>query len=414
MGDIAIHTANLSKRYRLGPHEPYLALRDVLAKGVKAPFRLFSSVRIGHPSATADFIWALKDVCLEVKHGEIVGIIGRNGTGKSTLLKVLTRITHPTSGYAQVWGRVGSLLEVGTGFHPELTGRENIYLSGSILGMTKVEITRRFDEIVAFAGVERFLDTAAKHYSSGMYMRLAFAVAAHLEPDVLLVDEVLAVGDLEFQRKCLGKMESVSQTGRTVLFVSHQMNQIRRLCSQVIWMDAGGIRKIGPTADVVGAYETATTSGHGSEARAAAASDVKARFIGWKIEEPSNENPHLLTSVGPVTVKFTVQVNRPLRMGHHGVALYDYENRLMWARAANNLELEVGNHGLYYSFPMLPLRPGIYSWHVSVYDEHGLVDVWFCSPEMTVGTENYQHPADRWSGVLNMPSQFTINGTGRI
>jgi lipopolysaccharide transport system ATP-binding protein len=411
MSDVAIYTENLSKRYRLGPQERYLALRDVLAKCLKASVRLFRSER-SHQAAAADFIWALKDVCLEVRHGEIVGIIGRNGTGKSTLLKVLTRITQPTSGYAEVWGRVGSLLEVGTGFHPELTGRENIYLSGSILGMTKAEITRRFAEIVAFAGVERFLDTPAKHYSSGMYMRLAFAVAAHLEPDVLLVDEVLAVGDLEFQKKCLGKMESVSQTGRTILFVSHQMNQIRRLCSQVIWMDGGGIRKIGPTAEVVGAYEAAMTSGNGNAQRAANAADVKARFIRWRIEEASTDNPHLLTSVGPVTLVFTIQVNQPLRMGHQGVALYNYDNQLMWARAVNNLELEAGSYDLSYNFPMMPLPPGTYSWQVAMYDEHGLVDIWPCSPAMTVGTENYQAPWDRWNGVLNMPSQFAVNGTG--
>jgi lipopolysaccharide transport system ATP-binding protein len=412
VSDIAIRTENLSKRYRLGPQERYLALRDVLAKGFKAPAQLFRGGRSYQPRTIADFIWALRDVCLEVKHGEIVGIIGRNGTGKSTLLKVLTRITKPTSGYAEVWGRIGSLLEVGTGFHPELTGRENIYLSGSILGMTKAEINRRFDAIVAFAGVERFLDTPAKHYSSGMYMRLAFAVAAHLETDVLLVDEVLAVGDLEFQKKCLGKMASVSRTGRTILFVSHQMNQIRRLCSQVIWMDGGGIRKIGPTPEVVGAYEAAMTSGHGNERRAADASNVTARHISWKIEEPGTENPHLLTSLGPVTVKFTVQVNRPLRMGVHGIALYNSGNQVMWARAANNLELEVGSHDLCYKFPMLPLPPGIYSWQVGMYDEHGLVDAWFCSPEMTAATENYQHPADHWNGVLNIPSQFKVNGRG--
>jgi lipopolysaccharide transport system ATP-binding protein len=411
MSDIAIHTTNLSKRYRLGPRERYLALRDVLAKCFQAPVCVFRSNQPRQPRAAADFIWALRDVCLEVKHGEIVGIIGRNGTGKSTLLKVLTRITQPTSGYAEVWGRVGSLLEVGTGFHPELTGRENIYLSGSILGMTKAEITRRFDEIVAFAGIERFLDTPAKHYSSGMYMRLAFGVAAHLEPDVLLVDEVLAVGDLEFQKKCLGKMESVSQTGRTILFVSHQMNQIRRLCSQVIWMEGGSIQKVGPAAEVVGAYEAAMTSGHGNEPRASDTSNVKARFIRWRIEEASTENPHLLTSLRPVTVKFTIIANRPLRMGHQGVALYNCENQLMWARDVNHLELEAGSYDLSYNFPMLPLRPGTYSWHVAMYDEHGLVDEWFCSPAMTVSTENYQAPWDRWNGVLNMPSQFKVYDT---
>ena len=183
--------------------------------------------------------WALKDVSLEVKEGEVLGLIGRNGAGKTTLLKILSRITKPTTGWAEIHGRVGSLLEVGTGFHPELTGRENAFLSGAILGMPKSEITRKFDEIVAFAELEKFIDTPVKHYSSGMYVRLAFAVAAHLEPEILLVDEVLAVGDINFQKKCLGKMGDVARAGRTVILVSHQINQIRRLCHRVIWVDDG-------------------------------------------------------------------------------------------------------------------------------------------------------------------------------
>src|SRR5581483_8300721 len=246
MSNVAIRIDNTSKRYRLGRRERYLALRDVLTNTITAPLRFFRKSAEPEPEQ----IWALKDICLDVKQGEIVGMIGRNGAGKSTLLKVLTRITKPSSGRAQVWGRVGSLLEVGTGFHPELTGRENIFMSGSILGMRRTEIQRKFDEIVAFSGIEKFLDTPAKHYSSGMYTRLGFAVAAHLEPEVLLVDEVLAVGDLEFQKKCLGKMKEVSQGGRTVVLVSHQMNQIRRLCDKVLWMDFGQIRKLGPTAEV--------------------------------------------------------------------------------------------------------------------------------------------------------------------
>src|SRR5712671_7237723 len=206
-------------------------------------------------------MWALRDVSLQVEHGEVIGIIGRNGSGKTTLLKILSRITRPSAGWAEIYGRVGSLLEVGTGFHPELTGRENIYLSGAILGMSRREVDRKFDTIVAFSGVERFIDTPLKHFSTGMQMRLAFAVAAHLEPDILFVDEVLAVGDLEFQKKCLGKMEEVSGSGRTILFVSHQMNQIRRLCKRVIWLDGGEIYKSGPTAAVLGAYEAALSSG---------------------------------------------------------------------------------------------------------------------------------------------------------
>src|SRR3974390_268716 len=248
MSHLTIQVENLSKSYRLGRRERYLALRDVLTNALTAPLRLLQR------GPAAELIWALRDVNLEVHQGEILGIVGRNGAGKSTLLKVLTRITKPTSGRARIWGRVGSLLEVGTGFHPELTGRENIFMSGSILGMKKSEIQSKFDQIVTFAGVEKFLDTPAKHYSSGMYTRLGFAVAAHLEPEVLLVDEVLAVGDIEFQKKCLGKMKEVSQGGRTVVLVSHQMNQIRRLCDKVLWMDYGQVRMLGPTAEVVGAY----------------------------------------------------------------------------------------------------------------------------------------------------------------
>src|SRR5579864_575177 len=208
MTDTVIHVEAIGKRYRVGERERYVALRDVLASAMRLR---------GRRKQPKDFVWAVRDVSLEVKRGEVVGLIGRNGAGKTTLLKLLARITRPTSGSADIQGRVGSLLEVGTGFHPELTGHENIYLSGAILGMSKKEIDHKYDEIVAFAEVERFIDTPLKHFSSGMQMRLAFAVAAHLEPEILLVDEVLAVGDIAFQKKCLGKMEQVSRTGRTIL-----------------------------------------------------------------------------------------------------------------------------------------------------------------------------------------------------
>src|ERR1700677_651054 len=240
MSESVIHVEDLGKRYKIGERERYFALRDVLTRTLSAPFRKTGARQ------QADYLWALKDVSLDVHQGEVVGVIGRNGAGKTTLLKLLSRITRPTTGFAEIRGRVGSLLEVGTGFHPELTGRENIYLSGAILGMRHREIDRKMDAIVAFAEVERFLSSPLKFYSSGMQMRLAFAVAAHLEPEILLVDEVLAVGDLEFQRKCLGKMEKVSQGGRTVVLVSHQLNQIRRLCKTVVWLDKGQVREVGP------------------------------------------------------------------------------------------------------------------------------------------------------------------------
>src|SRR5213080_4833575 len=240
-GDVAIRCQGLGKQYRLGPRQRYRALRDTLPALALAPFRgLRSAIGFGRPTAQGATLWALRDVSFEVSAGEIVGIIGANGAGKSTLLKILSRITAPTEGQAEIHGRVGSLLEVGTGFHPELTGRENVYLNGAILGMHRAEIERKFDEIVAFAETEKFLDTPVKRYSSGMYVRLAFAVAAHLEPEILVVDEVLAVGDAEFQKKCLGKMREVAEGhGRTVLFVSHNMVAVQNLCSVAMLLQDG-------------------------------------------------------------------------------------------------------------------------------------------------------------------------------
>jgi len=245
---VAIATEELSKRYRIGElQSAYGTLRDSLAAAAK---RLVQRDHAPH----YEEIWALKDVSLEVPEGQVLGVIGRNGAGKSTLLKILTRITTPTSGRAEIRGRVGSLLEVGTGFHPELTGRENVFLNGSVLGMKQREIQGRFDEIVEFAGVEQFLDTPVKRYSSGMSVRLAFAVAAHLEPEILLVDEVLAVGDAEFQRRCLGRMEDLSQSGRTIVFVSHQMQAVAQLCDRAVLLEKGSVTLDGSSADVVAHY----------------------------------------------------------------------------------------------------------------------------------------------------------------
>jgi len=261
LSDAAIRTENLGKQYRLGEFDPRKTFRESLRHWVAAPVRrVFSpgkaaSARRPRPSGSKnETIWALRDVSLEVARGEVLGIIGRNGAGKTTLLKILAKITRPTTGRAELCGRLGSLLEVGTGFHPELTGRENVFFNGAILGMTRAEIRRKFDEIVAFSGVEKFLDTPIKRYSSGMSVRLAFSVAAHLEPEILVVDEVLAVGDAEFQKRCLGKMEHVARGGRTVLFVSHNMAAQQELCSRVIWLEDGSIRTDGPAQGVVMEY----------------------------------------------------------------------------------------------------------------------------------------------------------------
>lgn len=257
MNEIAIRCEGLGKRYRIGQRERYRALRDTLTDAMRSPLRLLNRAFSGSRSKNGDdenIIWALRDVSFEIKRGEVIGVIGRNGAGKSTLLKILSRITTPTEGMAEIHGRVGSLLEVGTGFHPELTGRENIYLNGSIMGMRKAEIERKFDDIVAFAEVAEFIDTPVKRYSSGMYVRLAFAVAAHLEPEILVVDEVLAVGDAEFQKKCLGKMGDVARKGRTVLLVSHNMQAIQALCHHALLIDAGRIIATGDAKSVVARY----------------------------------------------------------------------------------------------------------------------------------------------------------------
>jgi lipopolysaccharide transport system ATP-binding protein len=255
MTDIAIRCEGLAKQYQIGEREAYRTLRDVITRAFASPFRrLHSAARHSSNGRERLNFWALKDVSFDIKRGEVLGIIGRNGAGKSTLLKILSRITEPTRGYADTWGRVGSLLEVGTGFHPELTGRDNIFLNGAILGMRRSEIARKFDEIVAFAEVEKFIDTPVKRYSSGMYVRLAFAVAAHLEPEILFVDEVLSVGDANFQKKCLGKMGEVARGGRTVLFVSHNVPAITRLCNRCILLDSGTVLRDGATHEVMSVY----------------------------------------------------------------------------------------------------------------------------------------------------------------
>ena len=273
MSDIVIKVENLGKKYRLRHQAHHGAgLRHVLQDALTAPFRALRTRahalhkpknEVGGSEPSTEEFWALKDVSVEIKRGEVIGIIGRNGAGKSILLKILSRITDPTTGRIEIEGRVASLLEVGTGFHAELTGRENIYLNGTILGMTRREIKKKFDEIVAFAEVEKFLDTPVKHYSSGMYVRLAFAVAAHLEPEILIVDEVLAVGDAQFQQKCLGKMQDVSQReGRTILFVSHNLSALRTLCRTGILLDRGQLREVSPIGKAIQGYLGSTLTGN--------------------------------------------------------------------------------------------------------------------------------------------------------
>jgi len=401
MSTTVITAENLSKRYQRGMLATSGLLRDTLALAFRAPHRLL------RPDRKESF-WALKNISLEVPQGEVLGLIGRNGSGKTALLKILSRITRPTAGWAEIRGRVGSLLEVGTGFHPELTGRENTYLSGAILGMGKQEISRKFDEIVAFAELEQFIDTPVKHYSSGMYVRLAFAVAAHLEPEILLVDEVLAVGDIRFQKKCLGKMGEVAQAGRTVILVTHQLNQIRRLCHRVVWLDAGELRRAGSTSEIVSAYEAHMTSPDRPSSERTFDQKHGARFLSWSLLDSSTDSCHSISAPGPARFRFLLEVHSPVRRGHHGITLYNSDRQIVWGWAADDLELQPGIVELVYEFPYFPLRPGPYSWMLSLWSDGQNIDMWDAVPDLLIATENYQHSRDEWSGYLNLPSSFSF------
>ena len=398
----AIRVEGLGKRYRLRQREPYGTLRDVIVRAAKLPTRMLASQR---GRGEGDILWALRDVGFEIRDGEVVGIIGRNGSGKSTLLKILSRITEPTTGHALVRGRVGSLLEVGTGFHPELTGRENVFVNGAILGMRRRDILRHFDEIVGFAGVERFIDTPVKHYSSGMQMRLAFAVAAHLEPEILLVDEVLAVGDAEFQRRCLGKMKDVSLQGRTVLLVSHQMGQIRRLCETVIWLDRGQVRAAGPAGATIRAYEAGNSDPLDPGAPGSC-------FRGWEL----STGGHVLTDTGsPFTIRVHLGLAAPVSNGHFGLSILDGEDDSVVAGwAFEPLHLKAGAPVFDVELPQLPLRPGLYRLSLALFDGGNnltggkLIEKWTAVQPLGLDVPPVAHPQTEWAGLLNVPARLTV------
>lgn len=367
MSGCAIHVERLGKRYRIGHAIGARTLREDLVDLVRAPFRQRAAPRAAADDGT---VWALRDVSLEVRRGEVVGIIGGNGAGKSTLLKVLSRIVAPTEGWAEIQGRVGSLLEAGTGFHTELTGRENIYMSGAILGMRKAEIDRKFDEIVAFAEMEHFLDTPVKRYSSGMQVRLAFAVAAHLSAEVLIVDEVLAVGDAEFQKKCLGRMQDVSrEDGRTVLFVSHNMDAVQRLCTRGVLLERGRTMAIGATADVVAKYLARTEAPSSAGAwidlssvertGTAVARAVGARY--WSDLDAAGGQPY---PDGPLTIALAIEAAASCTVASLAVTLYDIQGtKLVNADTialGHTLRLSPGQHEVTLRIPELHLNPGVY------------------------------------------------------
>jgi lipopolysaccharide transport system ATP-binding protein len=357
----AIIVENLSKQYRLGMLQHETMLREALVQFIRHPFRRMRR--------TTDSIWALKDVSFQVQEGEVIGVIGRNGAGKTTLLKVLSKITYPTRGRIRVRGRVSSLLEVGTGFHEELTGRENIYLNGSILGMKKTEIRTKLDDIVAFAGVEKFLDTPVKRYSTGMTLRLAFAVAAHLEPDVLFVDEVLAVGDADFQKKCLKAMDEFRTGGRTVLFVSHNMSAIENLCPRAIWIEGGEIYRDGDTEDVIRSYLSmfadAQRSGYDLSRIQSRGGDGVIRYTGIEFLDPDGLPSSLLRCGEEVRMRLRFHANEEVVQPHFGLMIYSNMGTLVtsfstWAAGMDIPVVPVGEGWVDLKIDALNLMPSRY------------------------------------------------------
>jgi len=372
MGDVAIRVESLGKQYRIGGMPaPYRTLREEIVRALAAPLRGLRRDVAGNEERT---FWALRDVSFEVERGEVVGIIGRNGAGKSTLLKILSRVTEPTAGAVDMYGRVGSLLEVGTGFNPELTGRENVYLNGAILGMKRAEIARKFDEIVAFAEVEKFLDTPVKHYSSGMYMRLAFAVAAHLEPEILVIDEVLAVGDTEFQKKCLGKMSKVAKDGRTVLFVSHNLHAVSSLCTRAFVLHAGKVMFDGTAAKGVARYlemarsvnspsESAETRCGTGEWRFTEVTPVKPAFDPAEPKEFTFRGAPTRPGVGPAYLS-------ALLINEQGTVLTQFDSRLVgqWVSGSGPVSGRLRVDTVW-------LKPGRYTLDLYVCSQGGIIDL---------------------------------------
>jgi ABC-type polysaccharide/polyol phosphate transport system ATPase subunit len=368
MGTPAIRVEGIGKRFLLGSEPAPTLLKEALVKGARTFVRTISGARGGsRPDQTAALIWALRNVSFEVGKGEAIGIIGGNGAGKSTLLKILSRITEPTEGEAWIEGRVGSLLEVGTGFHGELSGRENTYLNGAILGMRRQEIDRKFDEIIAFAGVEPFIDTPVKRYSSGMYLRLAFAVAAHLETEILIVDEVLAVGDAEFQRKCLGRMNEVTQKGRTVLFVSHNMDAVRRLCTRSVLLDRGQVAAYGPTESVVRQYlaNVALRVPPGERIDLASRPREGSGEIRFVEADYSGGGPHGSVQMGgPLTLRLIIRAPRRQRVDSFAATLRAPNGTPLvhadTARRGETLDIDAGQSEITLRVPALHLNPGLY------------------------------------------------------
>lgn len=415
MSDIAVRVNGLSKQYRIsGKQEEYRTLREALTQAFLSPFRRAHRLLSGQAYSAAELdetIWALREVSFAIKQGEVVGIIGPNGAGKTTVLKILSRITEPTEGYAEIHGRVGSLLEVGTGFHPELTGRENVYLNGSILGMKKREIDRKFEEIVEFAEVAKFIDTPVKHYSSGMYVRLAFSVAAHLEPEILLVDEVLAVGDAAFQKKCLGKMGDVAKEGRTVLFVSHNMVALQSLCDWAILLNDGKVMEEGPPRKVVSKYLQGSSSALMEQIWDdidMAPGNNKVRLRRACIRPLEHEPGELITVDTPLQLEFEFWNYLPGTALNFSIHIHTIEGTPVFTVASDASPRPKGIVRGKFRIPSGFLNDGVYSVHIMIVQERS-VSVYHHPDALTFEIYDSSRSDNwygKWPGVVRPQFEF--------
>jgi lipopolysaccharide transport system ATP-binding protein len=410
MSNSVIQVEKLSKRFEIGERETHVTLRDAIARKFAAPFR-------ANGKRGTEVLWALSDVSFEVKQGDVLGLIGRNGAGKSTLLKILSRITRPTIGWAKVRGRISSLLEVGTGFHPELTGRENVFLNGAILGMSKKELVQKFDEIVAFAEIERFIDTPVKRYSSGMYVRLAFAVAAHLDPDILLVDEVLAVGDLQFQKKCMGKMQDVSSKGRTIIFVSHSMNSVATLCQSAILLEKGKVLFHSDNVlDVVRRYTSPIEAAHTIDlSRHPNRISRTAAFQEISMVDEDRGPTHSFPPGAMVLIRLRVEPPNAIRSPRVSIGFTDARGERIFAIGTHIgggiISSIDGPSTLCIRFTVPPLVPGEYTLDIGFYDRTGIpLDQIIGGAVMEVQRNGYLSMLDEhnvYTGHIMVRSEWT-------
>jgi lipopolysaccharide transport system ATP-binding protein len=414
---VVIDAENISKRFFLGERNQRAFFEDVAAKSMRGFRRLLRPRgEISEKVSKRDF-WALRDVSFRIFQGQTLGIIGENGAGKSTLLKILSRITQPSTGTVKVYGRLASLLEVGTGFHPEFSGRDNIYLNGTMLGLSRKEVRKRFDQIVEFSGLEQFINVPVKNYSSGMYVRLAFSVAAHLNPEIVILDEVLAVGDAVFQKKCFDRMEEIINEGHAAILVSHGMGNVRRMSQVCMWLSHGRVQMFGPTHEVVAQYEKQTTHDvvshyekQTAHAHETSQSEPIARLEDWRVDSKLSTDTHTIGSgYAPLVFRFQIGLRMPVPNGKITVSLADVQGLVLYTHAVELRQQSAGKIRVGLELPLLPLKPGEYILSCTISDGIHPVAFLRATPELTVQEEE-NAARSGYHGILNLPAKLSVEG----